>query len=85
MNCQHCGEAMEGEGWQPPMHAECQARLLLGGLNHVLERCLCHGGTEPPDPVGLSKREAAKLACIVFKRVGPARRPFLRLVPGGKE
>lgn len=45
-----------------PEHVECFLRCLYGGFNHQLGRCLCCGGTEPADPPGLTKREAAKLA-----------------------
>jgi hypothetical protein len=43
-------------------HLECSLRQVIGGLNHLQARCTCCGGTEPPDPPELSKREAAKAA-----------------------
>lgn len=45
-----------------PYHLDCHVRQLLGGLNHLRGRCTCCGGTEPPDPPGLSVREAASAA-----------------------
>jgi len=43
-------------------HRECAARAILGGLNHLQGRCSCCGGTEPPDPPALSRRQAALAA-----------------------
>ena len=45
-----------------PVHIECEMRKLVGGVNHQLKRCICCGGTEPPDPPGISRRHAARLA-----------------------
>ena len=45
-----------------PYHYECHLRGIVGGLNHQLGRCTCCGGTEPPDPPNMSRREAARLA-----------------------
>jgi len=47
-------------------HVECQTRSVVGGYNHLKGRCMCCGGTEPPDPPELSKRDAAKLAAMYF-------------------
>ncbi len=45
-----------------PLHAECQARSVLGSIAHVQRRCTCFGGPEDDgDPPHLSRREAAKL------------------------
>lgn len=49
-------------------HLECSMRLALGGVNHIQGRCTCQGGTEPPDPPHLSKREAARLAVATWNR-----------------
>jgi hypothetical protein len=43
-------------------HRECLVRVVAGGVNHQLRRCRCCGGRLPPDPPGLTKREAALLA-----------------------
>lgn len=45
-----------------PYHYECHMRKVVGGLNHQLGRCTCCGGSMPPDPPYLSKREAARVA-----------------------
>ena len=64
--CAHCGEPIEEPqiAWGPfdgsPLHSECRGRLLLGGLNHFRRLCRCYGGSLPPDPPGLSRREAAQ-------------------------
>lgn len=69
--CQRCGEALdegEGEFIHPGFfHVECAARMAIGGMNHLLGRCVCCGGTEPPDPPGLTKREAARHALAVYR------------------
>jgi hypothetical protein len=51
----------------PPAHWECAARAVIGGLNHQQGKCLCCGGTEPPDPPGMSRRQAAKAALEWFQ------------------
>lgn len=43
-------------------HEECFLRRIFGGLNHQMRRCTCCGGTEPPDPEGMTRREAARAA-----------------------
>jgi hypothetical protein len=43
-------------------HRACVIRLVIGGANHLQGRCTCCGGTEPPDPPHLTKRQAARLA-----------------------
>lgn len=48
------------------MHHECGMRAILGGANHLLKLCTCCGGTLPPDPPELTRREAARLAQKVF-------------------
>lgn len=42
-----------------PYHYECHLRTVIGGLNHLQGLCSCCGGSLPPDPEELSKREAA--------------------------
>ena len=44
------------------VHYECHMRLVFGGANHQDGTCSCCGGSQPPDPPGLTKREAARLA-----------------------
>lgn len=43
-------------------HYECHMRAIIGGLNHLLGNCTCCGGTEPPDPPDVTRREAARMA-----------------------
>jgi hypothetical protein len=50
-------------------HYECHLRTIVGGVNHQMGRCTCcPGGTEPPDPPGFSRREAALLSVAYFNR-----------------
>ena len=73
--CSHCQEAIAEEDsgtWYangPVVHIECWLRVGLGGINHLAGRCTCHGGTEPPDPPELSRREAA-LAVKTYVEMG---------------
>jgi hypothetical protein len=53
--------------WKP-WHALCQLRQLVGGLNHLRGTCTCCGGTDDPDPPGLSRRNAAIAASVEFAR-----------------
>jgi hypothetical protein len=53
---------------RPAIHYECGARAAVGSVGHLLGTCSCKGGTYE-DPPGLSKREAAKLAFMVFDRL----------------
>lgn len=49
-------------------HYECALRQVVGGVNHQRGRCTCCGGTEPPDPPRLTRREAALAAARFFER-----------------
>ena len=67
--CQLCDELiLPGDALAPdifnglPVHYECGLRAIVGGANHITHRCTCCGGTEPPDPPGLTRREAARAA-----------------------
>ena len=51
-----------------PVHHECGFRAIAGGANHILGCCSCCGGTMPPDPPGLSRREAARAALLAWER-----------------
>lgn len=53
---------------QQPFHYECHLRGVLGGYNHLMGNCTCCGGNLPPDPIGMTLREAAKLACKEWHR-----------------
>jgi hypothetical protein len=48
-------------------HPECRLRMMIGGLNHLLGRCTCCGGTEPPDPPEMSRRQAALAAVAAWR------------------
>lgn len=43
-------------------HIECAYRAVAGGVNHLKGLCTCCGGTQPPDPPELSRRDAARAA-----------------------
>jgi hypothetical protein len=66
MTCELCVEPiLSGEpkaDTVQPFHRECLFRAVMGGANHILKRCSCYGGAEPPDPPGLTMREAARAA-----------------------
>lgn len=49
-------------------HVSCFARMCLGGLNHQLGICRCCGGILDPDPMGMSRREAAQAAYDNYQR-----------------
>ena len=51
------------------VHHECGFRAVAGGANHHLKLCTCCGGREPPDPPGMSKREAARWSLKVYRWV----------------
>lgn len=75
--CLYCDEAiLEGEpfdtvnGGADTLHAECLLRMVIGSVGHQRERCPCFGGVEG-DPVGLSRREAARAAAMVFHALNP--------------
>lgn len=77
--CLHCGEPLGGGAVvrMPVLgdrglivrrvHNECALRMVLGGLNHLKGRCSCCGGTDPPDPEGMTRREAAVAAVVFWK------------------
>jgi hypothetical protein len=48
------------------LHRECECRMVFGSVGHQKGRCTCHGGTEG-DPLGLTKREAARAAWEFFR------------------
>jgi len=83
--CLHCNEPVEGGVLIPHVssegaaemrhwHRECRQRAIIGGLNHLLGTCTCCGGTEPPDPPWLSRREAARVAVAQYqaRHAGPS-------------
>jgi len=73
--CQLCEEPLlPGDRLSPSLfngkhvHHECGFRAIIGGANHIMGRCTCCGGREPPDPPGLTAREAAREAMRAFER-----------------
>lgn len=70
--CAHCQELIaDGDdgfaNGSHVMHYACQVRGLVGGANHVLGTCSCCGGKMPPDPPGLTRREAALVAEKIWR------------------
>jgi hypothetical protein len=76
-NCTGCGEPiLPHERLDPnfpdqPRHWECGLRSACGGVNHMLKQCSCCGGSYPPDPESLTRRQAAKAAAAVFGVLHP--------------
>lgn len=72
-NCERCHEpvlrGVDHVGTLGPgvYHFECEARMVIGGANHLLGRCTCCGGTESPDDPTLSRREQARTALAIFR------------------
>jgi hypothetical protein len=77
--CQRCHEAIaagdagvimpyyNGQAWySDAWHRECYLRMVVGSVGHQLGRCSCHGGTEE-DPAGMTTREAARAALLLFE------------------
>jgi hypothetical protein len=67
-DCQYCEEPIgEGEpfemvnGGAAALHRDCMIRMVVGSVGHQRRQCSCFGGTQE-DPVGASRREAAKAA-----------------------
>jgi len=48
-----------------PWHHECFVRSIVGSVGHLLGRCSCNGGDDD-DPPGLTKRQAALAACLLY-------------------
>lgn len=78
LTCRHCGEAIGADDsgvilggplrWVSARHYECFFRGIVGGLNHQLGACTCCGGDQPPDPEGMTRREAALRAVEAWAR-----------------
>lgn len=79
--CGRCGESIEAHddgllvlhadehgSAHRAYHYACHIRGIVGGFNHLAGRCTCCGGTEPPDPPGMTKREAALAAQWAWER-----------------
>lgn len=51
-----------------PYHLDCHLRMIVGGANHQVGVCHCCGGTEPPDPPDLTKRQSAQVTVGMWRR-----------------
>lgn len=51
-----------------PWHHECSIRSIAGSVRHQLRKCSCFGNGGPAcdEPVGMSKRQEAKLAAEIW-------------------
>lgn len=72
--CEWCDEPIERDEPINPStmngkntHLECSFRAIVGGANHIRGLCSCCGGTESPDPEGLTRREAAKASWEAYR------------------
>jgi hypothetical protein len=80
--CEWCDEPIDGpwvaipHGGAPGriqvfFHSECFFRSVAGSVAHQERRCSCFGGNDDEDPT-LSKRESAKAAFELFRKMHPA-------------
>lgn len=78
-NCAYCDEPLlpgdrvqqlnDGES----VHLECLARMTLGSVAHIRQRCGCFiPGSEEGDPPGMTKREAARESLEAMRVVNRA-------------
>lgn len=65
MLCEYCTEPLlpheRPGGATVSVHEECLVRMILGSVAHQKRTCRCYGGSDH-DELGLTKREAARLA-----------------------
>lgn len=56
-----------------PYHEECFLRTVVGSIAHQQHKCRCYvaGGAHDSDPVGMTKRQAARAAVFHFMRTRP--------------
>lgn len=59
-------ERLDRASVERPYHYACHLRGIVGGVNHQLGVCVCCGGTLPPDPPEITRREAAEAAVWAF-------------------
>jgi hypothetical protein len=76
--CQWCEEpVLSGDEQALPyslaqgqMHSECAFRSVVGSVAHVLHWCGCYQpGSDLGDPVGLTKRQAARAAFALSRQL----------------
>jgi hypothetical protein len=65
---------LTGDGTALPAHAsfhrECHLRQVLGSVAHIQKLCSCYvPGADEGDPVGMTKREAARAAVREYERL----------------
>ncbi len=73
--CLYCGEALtRADVVSQRQHRACAARGVIGGLNHLLGRCSCCGGDQPPDPPELTRHQAARAALAYWEILTVAQR-----------
>lgn len=73
--CPHCNEPVLPWKEQRPIngdgriHQECMVRAVAGSVGHQLRQCSCYrpAHCQQEDPIGLSKREAARRAYDTYK------------------
>ena len=58
-------------------HKECAMRSVVGSVGHLERRCSCFvkDGKAAHDPPGMTKREAARAAALLFARLGDTEYP----------
>ena len=82
-SCLWCDEGFDEAGGvllndgRCPFHTDCLQRMVVGGVNHQRQICTCCGGSVPPDPPSLSRREAARVAAMHFRLHCPEGAPWL--------
>jgi hypothetical protein len=47
-------------------HRECDLRMIIGSVGHLLGKCSCYGGDQE-DPPELSVRDAARAAVAIWE------------------
>ena len=74
--CALCSEPLDVENiaqlrYDERAHYHCAFRTIIGGANHILEKCSCFGGTLPADPPGLTSRQTGVASVKVFESLKP--------------
>lgn len=74
--CIWCGEPVHPEeqarDFSNPIHYECGVRSIVGSVGHIHGRCSCFEkdpAKQEDDPPGLTTREAARVATVLFYRL----------------
>jgi hypothetical protein len=68
--CVWCKEEVLPEDCDPVIadcHWECQLRMIIGSVAHIAQQCSCYvDGSTENDPPGMTMREAAKAAALLY-------------------